>query len=261
MGTYCEIKRELIEEDFNKESKERKVQLWRNANVGTKTTPNWFVKTSSVSNPFLLSSSLTSSSHPSKYINPTNKSIQLKKNEYIQTYLCQPNPCMNEAKCEVEIDTFKCICKNASFSGTFCENFRFIIQDSLKKTSLEINTTTISFVPTTSPTTITRTSELKKINQKDPLSYYTRAFFWQCPSNCLFHLGRGFCTLSSSGYPRCSCRDEWTGVDCAQKNYCLNNDCQNNSTCSNYPEMKYCIFLISKNVNHTVFFSFLLALP
>lgn len=71
--------------------------------------------------------------------------------------------------------------------------------------------------------------------QKQPT---TRAYFWQCPSNCFYSLGRGFCALSQSGYPHCVCHMGWTSVDCSQKNYCADNDCSNNSTCVNYPETR-----------------------
>ena len=242
MGTYCEIKRELIEEDF---SKERKVQLWRNANVDAKFTKNNVTDIPSKNTVLLSKSSITLKnpfiSLTTKSIQTSSRPIQSKKLENKEEILCQPNPCMNEAKCEVEriSSTFKCICLNESFSGKYCEIFKIHYQNSIQKLSetthlkLLLNSTTVSL---TTSSAVTEKSKLT--DNKEPIPYYTRAFFWQCPSNCLFNLGRGFCTLSKSGYPKCSCHEKWTGVDCGQKNYCFNNGCQNNSTCSNYPEMR-----------------------
>ena len=258
MGTYCELNRELIEEDFNKE---RNVKLWRNLNVVTKlpqtttgfetskptissssspsisSTTKWASKTSTHNNPFHVESTSAKSSQAKTHASamPTTKIIIKSMKE---SSLCKPNPCMNEATCELVYDSFKCVCTNASFTGKYCEHFRFVSQQKPKShNAAVIVKSTATMKPLADKTTVVAAHK-SKIDSQEPLPYYTRAFFWQCPSNCLFNLGRGFCTLSSSGYPRCACRDEWTGVDCGQRNYCLNNECTNNSTCSNYPEMR-----------------------
>ena len=117
--------------------------------------------------------------------------------------LCEPNPCMNNAKCTISADSIRCICANSSFTGKFCEIFMITTKPPITTTQ---PATTTRFVEPTTPRTIDQ-------------SYLTRAFFWQCPQNCLFNLGRGFCSLSSSGYPRCVCKADWTGIDCSQKTF------------------------------------------
>ena len=247
MGTYCELNRDLIEEDFNKE---RNVKLWRNLNVVTKLPlplsteletvkpmTKWISKTSTFVDPLTHSKSTSNfvQNMTTTVLKTTTKVVKSMKIEFKESK-CKPNPCMNDAKCEVENDSFKCLCKNSSFTGKHCEIFRFSLHES---TISDVVKTTVTTVKPITVKTTAASQKSQKIDPQEPLPYYTRAFFWQCPSNCLFNLGRGFCTLSSSGYPRCACRDEWTGVDCGQRNYCLNNQCTNNSTCSNYPEMRY----------------------
>jgi hypothetical protein len=247
MGTYCEIKRELIEEDFNKD---RKVQIWRNANVEAKLPKINFTEPISTTNAKLHSKIATIFknpffSTPASAFQMSSQPTKLKKLEFKEKKSpCQLDPCMNDAKCELdEVDSsFKCICKNSSFSGKYCENYQIQSRNSIQQSSSSIKTSTITNLkPLTASIpmiSFASSAETKKNTTIDHLPYYTRAFFWQCPSNCLFNLGRGFCTLSTSGYPRCSCHEQWAGVDCGQKNYCFNNECQNNSTCSNYPEMR-----------------------
>ena len=60
-----------------------------------------------------------------------------------------------------------------------------------------------------------------------------------CPSNCNYESGKGYCayTATSVNRPVCICASEWTGADCARQNFCLDNNCTNNSTCVNYPRL------------------------
>lgn len=212
MGSYCEISRkDMVEEDL---VKDRSLQLWRNRNIVTKipTTQATEIQTTTPT---------TTTKPPLQANKQKPQAENLIENEFKEP-LCEPNPCMNNAKCTISADSIRCICANSSFTGKFCEIFMITTKPPITTTQ---PATTTRFVEPTTPRTIDQ-------------SYLTRAFFWQCPQNCLFNLGRGFCSLSSSGYPRCVCKAEWTGIDCSQKNFCLNNECINNSTCSNYPEMK-----------------------
>lgn len=157
-------------------------------------------------------------------------------------------------------DQIKCLCLNSSYTGKYCETI----------TKLRPFTATVSpLTPTTAATTrILVTSENRDDDNGvmitaasnrhatfEPQAHMTtsmprledlpfvklpttRVYFWQCPNNCFYNLGHGFCALSNSGYPHCMCHVGWTGIDCSQRNYCVDNDCTNNSTCVNYPETK-----------------------
>ncbi|RNA44826.1 cysteine-rich venom latisemin-like isoform X2 [Brachionus plicatilis] len=201
MGSYCEISRKNnIENDYSYNNNSRPVVT---------STPKPTITTQS-----------------STVKQMTTLRPNLKSEAAFTEPLCNPNPCMNNAKCIVSHNSFLCLCSNSSFSGRYCESFHKIVAQTTKILPKMEKFTNKFIIPQT-----------KKIT---PLYRTTtpRAFIWQCPSNCFYNFGRGYCTLSAGGTPHCVCRLEWTGVDCSQKNYCLNHRCQHNSTCSNYPEMR-----------------------
>ena len=130
----------------------------------------------------------------------------------LDNQICEPNPCLNDGVCKVTEKsyglTFECQCASQFFTGQFCEKFSFLS-------------------PTDSETSTSTTEAVKNFNIG-------------CPSNCMYEAGHGFCTFASSTSksPKCVCNNEWTGSDCAERNYCIENNCINNSTCLNYPEMQ-----------------------
>ena len=170
--------------------------------------------------------------------------------------VCQQNPCLNEAICIIVDDTFKCLCPNSSYVGKYCEIYRPSYSNSQTdrdSPQLYDDLATRSMLPAENFKSSTAISPLSQINSTSdlyPQDVYTtksmptikqtsaRTYFWQCQSNCFYSLGQGFCALSQSGFPHCVCHIGWTGMDCSQKNYCLENNCVNNSTCVNYSEMR-----------------------
>lgn len=168
-------------------------------------------------------------------------------------------------------DKIKCLCINSSYTGKHCEitKLKPITTTTRTTTTFELAATTTStdydtprdpfmmmMTTESSPSFVpTHLLTLKSgsANKHAPLTSSprvpfhtnkqitptTRAYFWQCPSNCFYSLGRGFCALSQSGYPHCVCHIGWTGIDCSQKNFCAENDCNNNATCVNFPERRY----------------------
>lgn len=162
-------------------------------------------------------------------------------------------------------DKIKCLCLNSSYSGKHCEITKLKPVTKAAPTSRTRLTTTSEsstsyFEEETSRHTTTESPEEVNLSKGAKLAPFTsspqpppprisfhtnkkitpttRAYFWQCPSNCFYSSGHGFCALSQSGYPACVCHIGWTGIDCSQKNYCADNDCSNNSTCVNFPERR-----------------------
>ncbi len=221
MGSYCEIPRkETLEND----------------NV-TPSVPFWKVRNSQVTKiPLVLTERPTPiNKHYTTVTRDyarTTKPTTTSKNTFIKTNpfkepLCEPNPCLNNGKCVITGDRFLCKCANSSFTGKYCERFTYSADETSKWPLMTPNfETSIVRYQTTTPKTT-------------KMPFTTSAFFfWQCPSNCLNNLGHGYCTLSTNGYPKCVCQDQWSGIDCSQRNFCFKNSCLNNATCLNYPEAK-----------------------
>lgn len=154
-------------------------------------------------------------------------------------------------------DKIRCLCLNSSYTGKYCEITKLTRMTTeatttastattaaeTKRTKAAVITTTSSYHHTSSSKRIRfgdrhSTSAPKDLFYQGSNQLTTRAYFWQCPSNCFHNLARGFCALSQSGYPHCVCQIGWTGIDCSQKNFCADNNCNNNSTCVNFPEKK-----------------------
>ncbi|CAF0900276.1 unnamed protein product [Brachionus calyciflorus] len=212
MGSYCEMARNTqVENDLSE-------------NNSSRSTTD---KSINLKNITVVTEKMTTTSTTS-YV---TTSLKL---ETFTEPLCNPNPCMNNAKCLINQNSFVCLCSNASYTGRYCENYRSL---STLETTL---TATKKTIPKTEEITTKFTTTAPRTDTSTRRTYHTtpRAYIWQCPSNCFYNFGRGYCTLSSNGNPHCVCRLEWTGVDCSQKNYCLTNKCEHNSTCSNYPEMR-----------------------
>lgn len=225
MGSYCELPRSSsVKNDF------------LNSRMGY---PKSSLRNSSPDFGFL--SSISNSNSTSAPLPATT--VKLTMSDYVQS-ICEPNPCLNNGKCILVKEDFECKCSNSSFTGKFCEKFR-ILPIRPKVTALPstiqiltTSTTSTSDLPTNSTISKNILTIEEKFNSTKSIGSTTRAYFWQCPSNCFHSLGHGYCSMSSTGHPYCVCRLEWTGIDCSQRNYCIINKCENNSTCSNYPEMK-----------------------
>jgi hypothetical protein len=320
MGTYCEIPRneaagaaasDLPENDFGSGNFNQETSNWRQKihdfnQVFSTTTSSGTRQAADTRTTMTTTTSTHVTTSENQYFSFSHfNTFRPRKPHYIDTEfkepLCDPNPCMNEAKCIVLKDSFECICMNSSFSGRYCENFRiqyFRSTQAPTSTSTFSSTTTTTTTTTKSSSTSTTIRSTTTSTTREPLSttsstttdstvdstsrltsrmffastsadmeanstpasrrmtsygYFTRAatnnhfeprqstnkpYFWQCPSNCFYHLSRGFCALSASGYPHCVCHIGWAGIDCSQKNNCIDNECQNNSTCVNYSELK-----------------------
>jgi hypothetical protein len=237
MGTYCEIPRDdYIENDMKDNRGHVKSDRYSNkVTAATKTATRG--SSPAIINPFLVNSNRNISifSHTTQ-TNQINKKPEIVNSEmFFKEPICEPNPCLNGAKCIIVTDSFICKCPNSSFTGRYCEKYIPISQPKILKLQ-PTEPARVSFAPVAT----TYNPYLAIANQEEGITESsTRRYFWNCPSNCLFHLGRGYCALSQSGFPNCVCKNEYTGIDCSQQNYCLRNKCSNNSTCFNYPEMKY----------------------
>ena len=211
MGSYCEIPRKSrnIENDY------RYTNISRPA-ITTTSRKNYFNTETSTAKQ--LKNILSNANTDASFTEP----------------LCNPNPCMNNAKCIISHNSFLCLCSNVSFTGRYCESFNQVSREKITTKTTSTSTTKTQNPQLTNKFIIPQTKKITSIYRTTT----HRAFIWQCPSNCFYNFGRGYCTFSSSGTPHCVCRLEWTGVDCSQKNYCLTNKCQHNSKCSNYPEMR-----------------------
>jgi hypothetical protein len=276
MGTYCEIPREqFFENDMNtnvsksNSGSPKSDGTWRYANkkvysatghkfsVARATSPN-------VVNPFVLNrinvdkninltnafgaGNVVTSAYSFSTPLPITESTKANPVSQITDFkepACEPNPCLNNAKCLIISDSIYCKC-TSQYSGKFCENLIYpngLARAKFLPATFQVSSTTpANASSTTTPSLSTTFNPYLTSNDQEfyqtPESTSTRRYFWQCPSNCMYHLGRGYCALSSSGFPSCMCRNEFTGVDCGQLNYCLKNLCSNNSTCFNYPELK-----------------------
>lgn len=210
MGSYCEISRKNdIENDYTYNNNSRPFM------------------DSTTSKPLTSTQIVTTSEEKM-----TTLKSDIKNETDFTEPLCNPNPCMNNAKCIVSHNSFLCLCANGSFTGRYCESFHPIVKE---ENSYPYSTKILPKIDQfTNKFIIPQTKKITPIYRTTT----PRAFIWQCPSNCFYNFGRGYCTLSASGTPHCVCRLEWTGVDCSQKNYCLTHKCLHNSTCSNYPEMR-----------------------
>lgn len=239
MGTYCEIPREdYVENDMKDNRGQVKSDRYSNK-VTAATKSSTYGSTPAIINPFL-----ANNRNVSTFINQTltnsqtnqqinKKSEMINSEVYFKEPVCEPNPCLNGARCTIITDSFICKCLNNSYSGRYCEKY---IPPQPRVDKLQ---PTVPARVTYPPIATTYNPYLGVTNQEESITESsTHRYFWNCPSNCLFHLGRGYCALSPSGFPNCVCRNEYTGIDCSQQNYCLRNKCSNNSTCFNYPEMK-----------------------